>query len=85
MLMLSLLGMLKAIEGLHETNYPGSLDLIFLICFLPGTGDPSEIANIVAFLFSERCCQMHENFRKVICSPCWKISSIFRFYSRILI
>lgn len=25
MLLLSLLGMLKAVEGLHEANYPGSL------------------------------------------------------------
>lgn len=45
MLMLSLLGMLKAIEGLHETNSLGSLDLFFLVSFLPDTADPSEMAN----------------------------------------
>lgn len=33
MLLLSLLGMPKAIEGLHEANSPGSLEIIFFSVF----------------------------------------------------
>lgn len=51
MFLLSLLSILKTIEGPHEANSPTSLETGFF-SFLPDTRGPSEIANITTFYCS---------------------------------